>query len=107
MTLRFRAGDRKIFDAVRSGKKKTETRAGTLRYRNVKIGDSLTFMCGGKKFQKKVKKAEYFKTIAGLLKKHKPREINLFVSSEAELREMYRGFYKEKIKKHGIVAWTL
>ncbi len=107
MTLRFRVRDLDIFSAIKNGRKKIETRARTPRYRNVGKGEILTFMCGAKKFQKKVKKAEHFKTIAALLKKHQPREINPFISAESELRKMYQGFYREKVKQYGIVAWTL
>ena len=75
-TLRFRAVNRNIFDAIRSGKKKIETRAGSPKFFNIEVGDMLVFICGKDRFEKKVKKAKKFKDIKSLLKVYKPQDIN-------------------------------
>ena len=98
-----------IFEDIRSGKKKVETRAGSVKYQKIKSGDTLIMSCGGKKFQKKIKKVAYFKSIKEILKKYTPEEINPRTHSEREATEMYHSFsgYKEKIKKFGIIAFEL
>jgi len=104
--LRFRAIDRNIFEAIRKGDKKIETRAMTTRYQGIQVGDVVTLICGNKKTNKSVSKVEIFKSIDALLKKHKPQSINPKIKTNQEAREMWYGFpgYKEKIKKHGLVA---
>lgn len=104
--LRFRAVNRDIFEAIRDGKKKVETRAATARYKNIKVGDILRFVCGKDSFEKKVKRTHVFKSIAALVKKYQVHDINPFVNSKAELQKMYYSYpnYREKIKKFGIIA---
>jgi ASC-1-like (ASCH) protein len=105
-TLRFRSTDKDIFDAIKSGKKKVETRAATARYKNVEKGDKIIFVCGKNKFVKEIKKVSMFKSISAMLKKYKFKQINPFVGSTKELEAMYFSFpgYKEKITKAGLVA---
>lgn len=107
--LRFRTVNRNTFNAIKSGRKKIETRAATKRYKNIKKGDTLKFMCGSNSFIKRIKKATFFKTVGGLLKKYKPVDINPKVDTEEKLRKMYYGFpsYREKIRKYGLVAFEL
>lgn len=109
LKLKFREVNRDIFEAIRSGRKKVETRAATDKYRLIKPGDKVVFICGKDKFEKAVRRAEVFKTISGLLKKYKVKQINPKLKSEKELREMYFSFpnYKEKIKKYGLIALEL
>ncbi|OGN04317.1 MAG: hypothetical protein A2831_01290 [Candidatus Yanofskybacteria bacterium RIFCSPHIGHO2_01_FULL_44_17] len=82
-TLRFKAVNRDIFDAIRGGKKKVETRAATAKYRNIKAGDLVILVCSKNKFTKLIAKAKIFKTIEALLKKYKVKEINPNVKSES------------------------
>jgi len=107
--LKFRAVDRNIFEAIKSGEKKVETRAGTEKYRRIKAGDEVIFACRVKKFEKTVKKVELFKTIRALVKKYKPSQINPQCETESELRDMYYSFpdYQEKIKKYGLIAFEI
>jgi ASC-1-like (ASCH) protein len=107
--LRFREIDRNIFDAIRKGKKKVETRAATEKYMNLKRGDATTFVCGKSKFKKKIKRVIKFKTIDGLVRKFKPVQINPSCRTKKELEEMYYSFpkYKEKIKKFGLIVLEL
>lgn len=107
--LRFREVNRDIFDAIRSGRKTIETRAATVRYQKIKKGDRVILVCGKDLFEKKVIDVAIFKSIDALLKKYKVRQINPNVKTEEDLRELYYSFpgYREKIKKHGLVAIEL
>lgn len=106
MIFRFRAIDKNIFEAIKNGDKKVETRAATDRYSDIKVGDKIIFVCGKENFKKEVKHAKMFKTISSLLKKYKVKEINPDLESKNELERMYYTFssYKEKIKKFGLIA---
>jgi ASC-1-like (ASCH) protein len=107
--LKLREADRDIFEAIKSGKKKVETRAGTERYSDISVGTKIVFSCGNDKFEKEIMKVEKFKTIKALVKKYKPAEINPQCKTEDQLRDMYYSFqdYQEKIKKHGLVVMEL
>ena len=109
LVLRFRAVNRPIFDAIRSGKKKVETRAATVKYRNFRPGDTLKFVCEKASFIKSIGKVRNFRTIAGLLKAYSPSQVNPTCKTARELREVYYSFpgYREKIEKFGIVALEL
>jgi ASC-1-like (ASCH) protein len=109
LKLKIREQDGYIFNAIKNGKKKIETRAATKKYKKVAVGDIIEFVCGKHRFKKQVESAENFRTISGLLKKYKPQQINPAVKTNKELREMYHNFpnYKEKIRKYGLVAWKL
>lgn len=107
--LKFRLVNRDIFEAIRVGKKKVETRAATAKYRQIKKEDKVILVCGKSKFEKEVKKVKIFKTISALLKVYKPQQINPRIKTEKETREMYCNFpgYKVKIKKYGLIAFEL
>lgn len=107
--LRFRAVNRDIFDAIKNGKKKVETRAGNPKYFDIKAGDTLVFMCGKDKFEKKIKKVRKFKSVEALHKVYKPLAINPKTKTIADSKEVYYSYprYKEKIKKYGLVAIKL
>jgi ASC-1-like (ASCH) protein len=109
ITLRFRATNRDIFEAIRSGKKKIETRAGSPKYFDIKAGDTLVFVCGKERFNKKVKSVHKFKSIKALHKIYKPIEINPKTKTIQESEKMYHSFsgYREKIKKYGLIALKL
>lgn len=107
--LRFRAANKDIFDAIKEGKKKIETRAATVKYRNIKAEDIVVLACGAQRFEKIVRSVHIYKTIRALLRSHKPKEINPRVSAESELIDTYYSFpgYREKIKKFGLIALEL
>lgn len=109
MILRISSKYRYIFQAIKSRKKKIETRAGSPRYFNIKAGDRLVFVCGKDKFQKKIKKVRKFKSVEALHKIYKPQEINPKTKTVEESEKMYYSFpgYKEKIKKYGLIALEL
>lgn len=108
-TLRFNVVNRYVFEAIRSGKKKIETRTGSPKYFNLQTGDKLIFVCGKDKFSKKVKKVMKFKSVKALHKVYKPEEINPRAKTIADSENIYYSFpgYKEKIKKYGLVALEL
>ena len=108
-TIRFRAVNRDIFLAIKSGKKKIETRAATERYRDIKAGDVLVLVCAKQKIKKQVKKVEHFKSLGAILKRYSPVTINPKTHTVKEAREMWYSFpgYKEKIRKFGLIAITL
>lgn len=107
--LRFRAVNQDIFDAIKTGKKKVETRAATEKYRRIVAGDKIILICGENKLEKRIRKAQIFKTIAVLLKKYSVKSINPAVESAEELRKLYYSFpgYREKLKKFGLIALEL
>ena len=107
--LKFKIVNSDIFEAIKKSKKKVETRAATVRYRDIKAGDTVRFVCGDKKFEKKVSGVKIFRTITAMLKKYKAKEINPNVNSNKELRDLYYSFsgYREKINKYGLIVLEL
>ena len=107
--LKFRAVNRDIFEAIRSGAKKVETRAATEKFRDIKNGDVIMLVCEDDAFTKTVKRAEIFGSIGALLEKYAPKDINPVYKTAKELRAMFYSFpnYKEKIRKHGLIALEL
>lgn len=107
--LKFRAVNRDIFNAIKKGKKKVETRAATEKYRKIRTGDILKLICGKERFTKSVKKVVVVPSITALLKKYRPQEVNPVCKNAKEIRRVYYSFpdYKEKIKKFGIIALEL
>lgn len=108
-TLRFRAINRDTFQAIRDGRKKVETRAATVKYRNIAAGDVITFVCGREKFERRVKRATAFKTIAAMLRTYDVSDISPNYPTAKELRAKYNTFpgYREKIKRFGVIAIRL
>lgn len=104
--LRVRQADREIFEAVRMGRKKVETRAASPKFSNIKAGDTIILKCGREKIEKKVKKAVIFKEIKDVFKKYRPQDILPGAKSSAELEKMWFSFpgYKEKTKKYGVIC---
>jgi ASC-1-like (ASCH) protein len=106
MQLRFREKNRDIFEAIKQGRKKVETRAATQKYRKISSGDTIFFICGKDSSKKEVKSVEIFNDIDELLLNHKIKEIAPDINTKEELEKMYNSFpgYKEKIKKFGLIA---
>ncbi|TSC69025.1 MAG: hypothetical protein G01um101470_1089 [Parcubacteria group bacterium Gr01-1014_70] len=105
--LRFRIKNKDIFEMIRSGKKRVETRTATAKYRNISSGNSVMFVCGSERFKKIVSKASHFKTIRAMLRVYKIPDIMPSLKSEQELRKAYYSYpnYKIKIQKFGLMAW--
>jgi len=104
--LRFRATNKDFFQAIKNGKKKVETRAATVRYRDIKSGDVVEFVCGKERFSRTVKSARVFPGIDAMLNVHKLTDIMPNARSVEDLQKLYQDFpgYREKLKKFGIIA---
>lgn len=105
-TLLFRSADRNIFNLIRTGKKKVETRAGGPKYSHLAVGDLLMFICGASKFKRRIVSIRHFKTISGLLRAYTIKDVHPGVSSGKELSAKYASFpgYTQRIKKFGLMA---
>ena len=106
MQLDFDPINKDIFEIIRRGGKKVETRAATPKYQQIKEGSVVIFFCEGEQFEKKVSKVNYFKSIESLLETYAPEEINPRLKTKEEIIELYYSFrnYKEKIEEFGLVA---
>ncbi len=63
--LRFRTVNRDIWQSIKDGRKKVETRAATVRYKSIKAGDKIEFLCGKQKFAKIARKVKVYKNQRG------------------------------------------
>lgn len=106
IVLRLRAADKEIFDAIKTGNKKVETRAATKKYKNIQAGDIVVFVCDKKKFRKTVKRVRHFRSVSAMLKVYKVKDIMPKLRTKKELEAAYHGYphYREKIKRSGLVA---
>lgn len=109
VVLRFREVDRAIFAAVKNGAKTVETRAATVKFKDLKSGDQLIMICGKDKIDKTVKKSKIFKSVDELLTSIDFKKIMPAASSAEEAKQVYDSFpgYQEKIAKFGIIALEL
>jgi len=107
--LKIRAVDRGVFDAIKSGRKKIETRAAIENYRKIKKGDTVIFVCEGKKIKRKVVNVALYKDIGVLFKNYKIKDVFASLKKISEVRKMYYSFpnYREKIKKFGLIILKL
>lgn len=101
--------DRDIFDAIRTGIKKVDTRAASSKFADIKASDVLRMVCGKDYFERVAKKVTIFKTIEELLANYKVEDINPAMKTADELKQMYYSFpgYREKIEQYGIIAIEL
>lgn len=110
-TIRFRVVNKDRFDEVKSGRKKYETRAATVKYQPMTVGDTITFVCGRARFKKRIVKKYHFKTAAAMLKKLPLRRImpGAEIKTLADVKARYATYpdYPEKIKKYGLFAFEL
>lgn len=108
-TLRFRAVDRVTFDDIRDGRKRVETRAATVKYKNIASGDVVIFVCEQDRFERHVATADHFASVDDMLKTFSVADINTRATDRDALLRMYHGFpgYEEKIKEHGLIALTV
>lgn len=108
-TLPCRQIDRNIYDSIKNGQKKIETRAAGPKYENIKDGDIIVFKCGQDSFERIVKNVRKFKSVDKMLEVYKFKDINPSVKTVKELKAMYNSFpgYKERIKKYGIITFKL
>jgi ASC-1-like (ASCH) protein len=108
-TLRFRAIDKDNFLNIKGGLKSVETRAATAKYRAIQKGDVLEIVCGKQRIRKTVKRVRMFSSIGAMAKAVPFKKIMPGASSLIEIRKIYYGYpgYKEKLKKHGVIAFYI
>lgn len=107
--LRFRAVDKRNFDALCDGRKAVETRAATKRYRGIQAGDQVKVTCGKESVKKEVVAVEIFPSIEAMAEAIPFKNIMPYAETLDEVRNEYYGYpgYKEKIAEYGLVALTL
>lgn len=107
MHLVFNKINKDIFIAIQNGSKSVETRAATVKYKNIKPGEKVIFSCDKETFEKIISRVTHFDSIESMLREYKPSDINPWIQTKEELEKMYDSFpgYKEKIQKEGIVAF--
>lgn len=105
-TLRFRVKDMKNFEEVRSGLKEYETRAASVKYQSIEKGDTLIFVCGKKRFSKKIVKKFHWSSIDAMIKEIPFKKIMPSVESLAEMKKAYASYssYEGKIKRYGLLG---
>jgi ASC-1-like (ASCH) protein len=108
-TLRFAAKDRRSFDEIRTGRKLVETRAATVKYQPIEVGDELVFSCAGEKFSKKVARKYHWASVEEMVKEVPLASIIPWVDSIEEAKDVYASFpgYEEKIREFGLFGWQL
>ena len=109
LIVHFRAIDKKNFLEIKDGLKVVETRAATPKYQEVKKGDGLVIVCGKSRLEKKIKRVRIFTSIGAMVKVISYKKIMPSVDSLTEMRKIYYGYpgYREKLKKHGVIAFYL
>ncbi len=109
MKLVFAKENKDIFQAIKSGKKKVETRAFSPKYKKIEKGMTVTVTCDGESFDKMIGKVEVFKSVEALLQKYNPEDINPRLHTQEEVFAMYDSFtgYTEKIQQFGLIAFAL
>ncbi|MDP2655248.1 MAG: hypothetical protein Q8P17_01670 [bacterium] len=108
-TLRFKAVDKDNFDEVKNGIKSIETRAGTIKYKPIEIGDTLTFVCGQERCIKKVVMKFHWPSIDAMVKEIGFKKVIPLVKSVDEIKKVYMSYpdYEKKIKEHGLLGFEL
>ena len=108
-TLRFRAVDKKNFDEVKNGLKPIETRAGTIKFQPIPVGDTLTFVCGEDRCTKKIIKRFHWPDIDSMVKEVDFKKIMPSVQSVDEMKKAYTSYpdYEKKIKEYGLLGFGL
>lgn len=104
--LRFKKIDKGIFNDIKKGLKTIETRAATIKFRNIKKGDTLVFLCDKERFNKEVIEVKHFKSIDNMAKNLDIKKVMPQISSLKEMKAVYYCFpgYQEKINKFGLIA---
>lgn len=107
--LKFRAVDKKNFDEVKSGVKAIETRAATIKYHPIVVGDTLTFTCGKECLTKKVAKKFHWPSIDAMVQEVNFKKIMPSIESVDAMKKVYASYpgYDEKIKQYGIFGFEL
>jgi ASC-1-like (ASCH) protein len=107
--LPFRAEDRDKFEALKSGHKSTETRAGGPKYRGMIEGDLAVITCGQEKLERRIVNLRHFETLEELFQAVPYAQIFPWATSLEEAKGFYDAYpgYTERIRDHGVVAFEL
>ncbi len=107
--LRFRQVDRSNFEHVRSGLKTIETRAATVKYQSIAVGDTLTFVCGVERFVKKIVRRWHWPDVDTMVQEVSFKDIAPDAVSVDNLKKMYASFpgYEEKIRTYGLLGFEV
>ena len=105
--LRFRQIDRVNFEEVRSGEKSIETRAATVKYRPIVVGDEIKFVCGDDSFVKMISNVYHWPSVDAMVKEIPFKKVMPSGESVAELKKAYASYpgYEEKIKEFGLLGF--
>lgn len=108
-TLRFRAVDKADFENVRSGRKSIETRAATVKYQPIEIGDVLVFSCAGEKFSKTITKKYHWPSIDAMVGEIDYKKVMPEADSIDDMKKVYATYpgYEEKIRASGLLGFEL
>ncbi len=107
--LPVRQKDKIIYDLIKNGAKRIETRGGGPKYDHIKRGDIVVVQCGDEEFTRKVQNVLKFSSVDKMLKKYKVEDINPKLHTPQELKALYKSFpgYEERIRKYGLIAFEL
>ena len=107
--IALRENDRDIFNEIANGLKTIETRAATIKYKNIKAGDKLEIVCGQDFIYKLVTRAERYPTIDMLLSELPLEKILPSALNREEAYKIFNSFSgnREKIAEYGIMAFIL
>ena len=105
--LPFLLENKRIFEALRDGRKKIETRAGSQQYLEIKADDTIEFSCAAEKFSRIVKKISHYKNLDDLFDTYTPNEINPEINSYDELKKCMRHFPDTMIASNNMEFWSL
>jgi ASC-1-like (ASCH) protein len=106
-TLKFRAVDKENFNRLQRGDKAVETRAASVRYLPIAVGDTLTFTCGKDRFTKTIIRRYHWPSIDAMVKEIDFKKIMPSVSSVDEMKKRYAAYpgYEDKIRQNGLLGF--
>ena len=107
--LIFLPENRATFEAIQSGKKTIETRAGSPAYNLIRVGDVVEFSCGNDTFEKRVTSVQHYATLEELFAVYAPIEMNPAWTTYEEARVAYAVFpgYESRLKQYGVLVFKL
>lgn len=107
--VRFSQENRLSFDMVREGRKTIETRAGSPRYKDVAVGDTLVFICGSERFEKVVKRVFRADSPETYLELVDYRTVRPDAGSAEDTIAMWYQFpgYRERIAQFGLIGFAV
>ncbi|HUD81198.1 MAG TPA: hypothetical protein VMR08_01030 [Patescibacteria group bacterium] len=105
----FREVDRDKYNEVVQGLKTIETRAATVKFKDIAAGDKLNFVCGKDVFEKTIASVRHYSSIDEMLAELPYKKILPSAKNRADVYEIYWSFpnYREKIESCGLMAFLL